>query len=663
MLATLVASAAVVAVGGIVGAAPASAHDERAAVFPAGTGTWIQQPRTYSASRPHIVVCQPDSARRIAKITNATIRQHNEQLLKKCAFNSIQLAVDAVKKQKTDIWLLPGLYTEAQYDGPPEGVCAALTSAAETDFIGTIEKAGSEPATTPDGSPVALSYADHLRCPHNLNLVAILGDKTPVADPATQETKQTIKCDNALCGLQLAGTGQSPYDIVLDNRFSKLNAIRADRVDGIIFSNFTVQRAEFNAIYIVESDGYLVDRTITRANEEYGVLAFASDHGIIQNNESYFNGDSGVYPGAASDVNGGNLNFPITRYAVEVRNNNSHDNNIGYSGTAGNSVWVHHNRFHHNATGLTTDSFFPNHPGLPQDHARFGPGNEIFGNNQNFFAWYEFPADGDPICAKPIEERGYLEHGVVCPSILAPVGTGLIIAGGNFNLADDNKVYDNWRAGMFQMWIPAALRHEMDPLLNYDTSNNNHYLSNRMAENPVGPWTQPNGDDFWWDSQGSGNCWSANTSRGGAITSNAPTLPSACTNAGQGTVYKNRRISFNPGLSATTDPGILSCSQYAQQDTPPGVYETCEWFHTPPVPAGREGPAYNFAAYKAPFVDPEHVAPLRPTVPTRGTTGPTTGGGSGSGLATTGGGIGLGVLGLSAFAAAFWVQRARRRNA
>jgi hypothetical protein len=647
---------------GVVAATPASAHDERSAIFPAGTGKWIQQPRTYDANRPHIVVCQPDSARRIAQIPNATIRHRNELLLSKCAFHSIQLAVDAVKKQKTDIWLLPGLYTEAQYDGPPKGVCATLKNAAETDFIGTIEKAGQAPATTSDGSPVALSYADHMRCPHNLNLVAILGDKTPVADPA-QETGQTIKCDSALCGLQVAGTGQSPYDVVLDNRFSKLNGIRADRVDGVIFSNFTMQRAEFNSLYIMESDGFLVDRMILRANEEYGMLAFASDHGVIQSNEAYFNGDSGFYPGAASDINGGNLNFPVTRYAVEVRYNDSHDNNVGYSGTAGNSVWVHHNKFHHNATGLTTDSFFPNHPGLPQDHARFGPGNEIYGNNQNYFAWYEFPADGNPICAKPIEQRGYLEHGVVCPSVLSPVGTGLIIAGGNFNSVDHNKVYDNWRAGVFQMWVPAALRHEMDPLLTYDTSNNNHHVANRLAENLAGPWTQPNGDDFWWDSEGSGNCWSGNTSRAGAVTSNAPTLPSTCTSAGKGVTYKNRRVSPNAGLSATADPGILSCSQYDQQNTPPGVYESCEWFHTPAVPAGRQGPAYNFASYKAPFLDPDHVAPLHPTLRSGGTSGGTTGGGTGSGLATTGGGIGLGLLGLSALGAALWVQRTRRRSA
>jgi hypothetical protein len=499
------ASAAAFVVAALALSTPAFAHEERKAIFPTGAGHWIQNPRTYNASRPHIVVCQPDSAKRIAMLKSASKRAFNQQLLAQCKYHSIQLAVDAVQHQGTDIWLLPGLYTESQYDGPPKGACANLASAEQPDFVGTLTNPTGKPARE-DGSPVAISYADQLRCPHNLNLVAILGDHTPLADPS-KETPQSIACDSALCGIQLAGTGESSYDVVLDNRFSKLNAIRADRVDGVIFSNFTVQRAEFNSIYVMESDGYLLDHMIARANEEYGFLTFASDHGIYQYDEAYFNGDSGLYPGAASDINAHNLNFPVTRYAVEIRHSHSHDNTLGYSGTAGNSVWVHDNVFEHNATGIVTDSLFPNHPGLPQDHARFGPNNVLAHNNQNYFTRYEFPPSGDPICAKPIEQRGYLEHGVVCPSVLAPVGTGVTIAGGNFDLIDHNKIYDNWRYGTLHLWVPAVLRDEMNPLLTYDTSNNNHTIGNRLAENLDGPWRQPNGVDFFWDREGSGNCY------------------------------------------------------------------------------------------------------------------------------------------------------------
>ncbi len=53
-----------------------------------------------------------------------------------------------------------------------------------------------------------------------------MGDKTP--------GDESIKCDNQFCGTQLVGTGRTAKDVVIDNKFSKLNGIRADRVSGIV---------------------------------------------------------------------------------------------------------------------------------------------------------------------------------------------------------------------------------------------------------------------------------------------------------------------------------------------------------------------------------------------------------------------------------------------
>ena len=57
-----------------------------------------------------------------------------------------------------------------------------------------------------------------------------------------------------------------------------------------------------------------------------------------------------------------------------------HHNTLGYSGTAGDSVWAHDNRFTENTTGVATDSAFPDHPGMPQNHAQFER-NVIADNN------------------------------------------------------------------------------------------------------------------------------------------------------------------------------------------------------------------------------------------------------------------------------------------
>ena len=555
----------------------ASAHEERPAVFPDGTGSVP----TYLGldNARHRVVCKADSDELIAAMPAGPLKQRNKALLEECRFTSIQDAVDSISHRRTSIYVLPGVYMERKWAGQePTGYCGNLRTAsknplARTSYVGSL----ATPTEHEDGedhdtareeaenaSPIALSYADQYRCRHNLNLIAIFGDSTP--------TDGSITCNNQFCGTQIVGTGRRPSDVTIDNRFAKLNAIRADRVSGILLRNFRVQQAEFNAVYIMETDGFVVDRLVARANDEYGILAFASDHGVIKNSEAYFNGDSGIYPGSASDVNGTNTAFKAKRYSIEIFNNNSHHNMVGYSGTAGNSVFAHDNKFHHNIGGMTTDSLFPGHPGLPQDHARWTR-NEIYSNNQNYYAKYVHTG----ICDKPMAERGYMT-GVVCPVIPVPVGTGIVIAGGNYNSVDHNWIYDNWRQGTMQIWVPAPLRDEFDPTKLFDTSNHNHYVGNKMGIARDGHLAH-NGVDFWWDDEGIGNCWEANTSSRGAPTDNFVLQPRSCAAGGS---------LLLPGL-VVKDAGFLGCLQYNRADPfwrdPPD----CNWFDTPTNPAESAG--------------------------------------------------------------------------
>ncbi|MGH3369327.1 MAG: right-handed parallel beta-helix repeat-containing protein, partial [Nocardioidaceae bacterium] len=480
------------------------------------------------------------------------------------------------------VYVLPGRYTEQRWaTADKSDYCANLKTDSDdplpvSSYIGSLSSPDSGAEQT---GPIALSYADQRRCPHNLNLIALMGDRTPDND--------SIACDSRLCGTQLVGTGSRRDDVVIDNRFAKLNAIRADRMGGVYFRNFTVQQAEFNALYVLETDGFAVDRVVARGNDEYGILAFASDHGLIQRVNAYWNGDSGIYPGSASDVNGENQEFEPTRYSIEIRHSRSHHNALGYSGTAGNSVWAHHNDFHDNATGIATDSLFPGHPGLPQDHARWDH-NRIFSNNQNYYKRYVDTG----ICAKPMEERGYM-RGTVCPVIPTPVGTGVLIAGGNFNSTDRNWIYDNWRYGTMQFWVPSPLRDEYDPTKLYDTSNGNRTFLNSMGLAPDGSVAH-NGLDHWWDDQGVGNCWEDNTSSraDGVPTDNFLADPGPCAEGGSQLV---------PGTSAYKDAGFLSCSQYDRNDPTWRHPPECEWFDSPDRPTDdqSEGPI-DLAAPAAP---------------------------------------------------------------
>lgn len=557
---TFVALTAGFVLGGFLTISSASAHEERAASFPDGKG--VVPKYLGLTNTKYRVVCNSGSKSRILHMPAGSLKTRNLALLGKCSYNSIQDAVNSIRGRRTSVYVLPGVYTESKWATvKPTSYCGHIKTASTSpldisQYIGSLAPPASE---ADNASPIALSYADQRRCPHNLNLIAIMGDQTP--------DNGSIKCDSVLCGTQIVGTGTSAKDVVIDNRFAKLNGIRADRADGAVFRNFIVQQSEFNALYVLETDGYLVDRVTARGNDEYGILAFASDHGLIQNVDAYFNGDSGIYPGSAADVNANRDAFGVSRYAVEIRYSKSHDNTLGYSGTAGNSVHAHHNEFYNNATGIATDSLFPGHPGLPQDHARWSY-NKIFSNNQNYYTKYVDTG----ICAKPMKERGYI-NGTVCPVVPTPVGTGALIAGGNFNSTDHNLIYDNWRYGTMQFWVPAPLRDEYDPSKLFDTSHGNRVFDNTMGIKANGTIAH-NGMDHWWDDQGNGNCWENNTSSRGTATNNFVIDPGPCTDGGS---------KLLPGLFVK-DAGFLTCSQYNRADPLWRHPIACNWFDSPTKP-------------------------------------------------------------------------------
>jgi hypothetical protein len=262
------------------------------------------------------------------------------------------------------------------------------------------------------------------------------------------------------------------------------------------------------------------------------------------------------------------------------------------SGTAGNGTWAHDNKFHHNSTGVTTDSFAGGHPGMPQDNSKWSH-NQIYSNNVNLF-----DDERDAYCRDtPWEER---DPQMVCPTFQVPVGTGILIAGGNDNIVEENYIYDNWRRGTMLHWVPAALRGETDEAKNYDTSTNNQYVRNCMGSRPFDPdnvdftacegLQDLNGVDFWWDEEEGqdcieeqpgcveddterGNCWAGNRGFDGQPYSSDPPdllLP----------VCPGLDV-FRPG-NTEKQATLVPCATWHPIDNPdpPG----CDWFTTPSEP-------------------------------------------------------------------------------
>jgi len=540
-----------------------------------------------SANSTTRVVCHPDSLRRVkAAIARAeahgySIRPHdhrrfsaaqgrkllavNKQLWSMCTYRNIQPAVTA-SGNNDRVVVMPGLYTEPESRAMPtnDPACAQykINDNDGGDIIG------------------AVSYEYQIHCPNDQNLIAVMGRGLgPGQDPHPPLVDRhgipnLGPC--VRCNLQLEGSGVSADDVVVDagNAASgngppidsaKDVGIRADRADGFVLRNVTVRHAAEHDIYVMETNGYLLDRFKAYWAGQYGVLTFVEDRGLIQNCDAAGSGDSGLYPGAGAKTSAGRdpVFYPKFRYSQEIRRCDSHHNLAGYSGTDGSATHVDHNNFYDNALGFTTDVFTAaGHPGFPQqgDLVEY---NNFYDNNFNPYL------PGSPIQAAQPE----------------PVGTGMWIAGGNDNVVRYNHFYDNWRRGVMLFAVPDATICGPGPLsssvpvpgcnpLKFTTSYRNKFYGNTMGVAPDGTVAR-NGVDFWWDDfpTNTGNCWYGNhAAPGKRVTTSPPLLP-------------NCVLLPSIGIGSTNELELLACFGATLNG---GFNATlCPWFKTPAKPAAN----------------------------------------------------------------------------
>jgi Right handed beta helix region len=500
---------------------------------------------------------RPHDHRTLSKGDAKQLHEINVALFHRCSYHEIQPAVTA-SGNNDRVVIMPGLYTEPTSRAQPTND----PSCDQYEITNDKNQAG------------AVSYAYQFHCPNDQNLIAVIGRALgPGSDPQPPlEDRRGIPnlgpCIR--CNLQIEGSGPSPDDVVIEGGNPangnggpeggvKDVGIRADRADGFVLRNVTVRHVNEHAIYLIETDGYLLDRFKTFYAGEYGVLTFVGDHGLMQNCEAVGSGDSGLYPGAGAE--GGEQRTPGTpfRYTQEVRFCDSHHNALGYSGTDGNSVHVDHNNFYDNAMGWSSDVFTAaGHPGFPQDSDLIED-NNFYSNNFN----------------------PYVRGSDVVPTVPVPVGTGMWIAGGNNNVIRNNRFFDNWRRGAMLYAVPDAFVCD-DPAnqipgcnpAQTNTSHRNSFHDNVMGLALNGAH-QPNGQDFWWsDWPGTvGNCWFRNTSYK-PITS----LPSPLPDCNNGT---DPSLSVGKGNAEATAE-LLACLTVIDSKDPNAP--NCSWFRTPPKP-------------------------------------------------------------------------------
>jgi hypothetical protein len=506
--------------------------------------------RSINSARRKGWVLRPSQGKRKLSARNARrLKRQNRAFFKRCEFKSIQAAIK--RSHNNDrVVVMPGKYIEPKSRAKPtnDPKCA--------QYKETSEKGNG-----------AATFRYQVKCPNDQSLIYIQGRalvKTPPPNPP-REDRHGIP-DNGRCvrcNVQIDGSGAKPEDTLVDmakDTHAKLRGpseaikdvgIRADRADGLVIHNMSFAHAKEHGVYIHETDGYLMSRVKFFWNQEYGGLMFTSDHGLTTDCEGMGSGDSAIYPGGAPDT-GEQTVEPRQRVNQTITRCDIHHNTLGYSGTMGNGTRVVGNHFYDNATGITTDSFYAGgHPGYPQDSARFEK-NQIYSNNFDSFS----------------------DSSDVDPRVPVPIGVGILIAGGNNNNVSGNRIYDNWRRGTMQLYVPDSLSDEKKTSTN-STSHRNRYHNNVMGIAPDGS-KMPNGVDFWFDEAPGqmNNCWfdngEATTDPPGALT------PTDCSNTSVGVTYGAK---FAGELAPCA--GSIESDQYDST--------TCPWFRMPEKPSASGG--------------------------------------------------------------------------
>jgi hypothetical protein len=301
--------------------------------------------------------------------------------------------------------------------------------------------------------------------------------------------------------IKLVGNPKDPSKVVLEATGSKnkSNGLWIKDAVHVTVDGFTAQHYKANGFFALRADNYTFNHLKSFRVGVYGVYAFHSVGGLMENSEAAWNSDSGFYIGET----------PPQAKPVRsiVKNITSYGNVLGWSGTNMRYVTISQSKFYNNGTGivpntLSTEKYPPEEDNIITD-------NDIFWNNFNYYVGAPFKVGK-----------------AATDSTAYPVGVGVLLFGGRHNRIDNNRIYGNWLsgAGMIQQIILLAKRPDISNLVG------NQITNNQFGSNGG----DLNGRDLAYDGTGTDNCISGNTgvqaTVGAADQSGYPACPFAGAN-------------------------------------------------------------------------------------------------------------------------------------
>ena len=259
----------------------------------------------------------------------------------------------------------------------------------------------SAPATDTPAEGVIAVPADYATIQEAVDAAAP-GDLILIS-PGTYYEAVNVGTDN------LTIRGLDRNTVVLDGEFELDNGIRVLGADGVAIENMTAMNYTNNGFFWTGVTGYRGSYLTAWRNGDYGVYAFDSVKGQLDNSYAAGSPDAGFYIGEC---------YPCDSVIDNVV---SEHNGLGYSGTnSGGNLLIVNSRFNNNRAGIVPNS--GSYELCYPERETTIVGNLVYSNNQP-----DTPA--------------------IDVAILA-MGNGILSAGGVANVIERNRVWDHNRLGI-----------------------------------------------------------------------------------------------------------------------------------------------------------------------------------------------------------------------